>query len=764
MPESSSSSPSATVRLAIDGMHCAACAARIERVTGRLPGVSAAAVSLPAKEGAFAFDPRMVDPAAIQKAIEEAGFSATPIEEADPDEELRRQDAREAARVGELSLRAALAWVFAGPLLVVAMGPMVGLPALVDPHGSPQAATVLQFALALATAWVCRAVYRDGLQALLRRAPTMDSLVALGTGAAFLHSVGTVPAVWRGEATAHDLYFESAATVLAMIALGRALESRAMRQAAEAVRGLLRLAPEEASLVAPDGSERRVPVRLVVPGVQVRVRPGERLPVDGTVAGGEAHVDESMLTGESRPVRRAPGDKVFTGTIALDGSLLISATHVGRETLLARVAAFVAQAQATKAPIAALADRISAVFVPAVLGIALLTALVWFALAPAVEALRHAVAVLVIACPCAMGLATPTAILVGSGRGARLGVLFKSGAAMERLAAATDIVLDKTGTLTEGRMQVLTVLPVAHLEASELLALAAAVERGSEHPVARAIAAAGHSALEAEAFQAFPGRGVAGSVAGKRVLVGSRRLLLENEVVPSPEAEAEAARLEATGATVVFVAVAKRFAGLVAVGDALRPEAPAAVATFRALGFAVHLLSGDTSRVAWAVAGQLGIDSVQAEVLPDGKAAWVQALRESGRRPVMVGDGINDAPALAAAWVGVAMGSGQDIAVQAGDVVLVRGTLTALGEAVVLARATMRHVRQNLFWAFAFNTMGIPLAAGVVEPFLGWSLSPMFAGAAMAASSLLVVGNALRLRWVPLSDRGQRPERGQIWK
>jgi Cu+-exporting ATPase len=742
-----------TLRLAIGGMHCAACAARIERVTSRLPGMHAATVSLTANEGAFTFDPNQVEIHAIQKVIEEAGFTAQVIEEADPDEELRRQDEREAARAAALARRALWAWVFAGPLLLIAMGPMLGLPlpTALDPHVGARPLALLQLALALATAWVCRDFYRDGIQALLRRAPNMDTLVALGTGAALLHSLGTMTAVFSPTFSAHDLYFESAGTVLAMIALGKAMETRAMRQAAEAVRGLLRLAPEEATLVE-DAGERRVPVRLVLAGMRVRVRPGERIPVDGTVAAGEGHVDESMLTGESRPVRRAPGDPVFTGSINLDGSLVVEAVHVGRETLLARVAALVAQAQNAKAPIAALADRISLVFVPAVLVIAAGTFLAWLAAhAPLTIALRHAVSVLVIACPCAMGLATPTAILVGSGRGARLGILFKSGAAMERLAQATDVVFDKTGTLTQGQMHVTHVLPLAHLDGPEVLALAAAVEAASEHPIARAIAAAKPDAVPAEDFQAHPGRGAQGRVDGKTVLVGSLRFLAQHEVVVPAEAQKEAARLEDTGSSVVAVAVEGTFAGLVAVGDSLRPEAHTVTTALRELGLTLHLLSGDTPRVARTVAGQLDIASVQAGVLPDGKAAWVGELVAQGRRPAMVGDGINDAPALAAAWVGIAMGSGQDIAVQAGDVVLLRGELSALVDAVALARATMRHVRQNLFWAFAFNTLGIPLAAGALEPWLGWSISPMFAGAAMAMSSLLVVGNALRLRLVPLS-------------
>jgi Cu+-exporting ATPase len=751
MPPENNTPPDTILRVAIGGMHCAACAARIERVTSRLPGVHQATVSLAAKEGAFRLDPSLATPEAILTAITAAGFSAEMVDDADPEEELRRQDEQEAAHVAALTRRAAMAWIFAGPLLLLAMGPMVGFPALPGLHPETAAlpAALVQVLLALATAWICRDFYRDGLAALLRRAPSMDTLVALGTGAALLHSLGTLPGILNGSASAHDLYFESGATVLAMIALGKAMEARAMRQATEAVRGLLRLAPEEALLVE-GNTERRVPVRQLLPGALVRIRPGERIPVDGTIRDGTAHVDESMLTGEARPIHRGPGDEVFAGTINHDGSLLVEATRLGRATFLARVAALVAEAQGAKAPIAALADRISLVFVPVVLGIAALTALVWWAVgAPAVAALRHAISVLVIACPCAMGLATPTAILVGTGRGARLGVLFKSGAAVERLAKATDIVFDKTGTLTEGRMRLAHVLPLAHLDGPHVLTLAAAVERHSEHPLAQAIWAATPEASLAEEFHAFPGKGAQGRVGGKTVLVGSRRLMEELGIPLPPEASTEAQRLEDTGATTVFVAVEGSFVGIIAVGDTLREDAPSTVAALRRMGLTPHLLSGDTQRVAHALAEVLDISSVQAEVLPDGKAAWVRHLAEHGKRPAMVGDGINDAPALAAAWVGIAMGSGQDIAVQAGDVVLVRGRLGSLVEAVALARATMTHVRQNLFWAFAFNTLGIPLAAGLLEP-LGLGISPMFAGAAMAASSLIVVGNALRLRFVPL--------------
>ena len=744
-------SQEAILDLKLGGMHCAACSARIERITSRLPGVKEASVNLGAESGRFVFDPGQITQRALRQAIHDAGFSTEPPKKERADEE----EARIAARLDEKKQGVIRAMVFALPLLILSMGDMWGLPLphWLDPMHSPGAFALAQLLLTLPVVWSGRNFYLIGIPALIRRAPNMDSLVAVGTGAALIYSLWNTVEIWLGldaMVRAMDLYYESAAVLIAMISLGKFFEARSVSRTTGAVRALMALAPDTAVLVEGE-SERPIAVEEIEPGDRLRIRPGERIPVDGEVAEGESHIDESMLTGEPLPVRRAPGDRIFGGTLNTTGALILRAEQVGEDTMLARIVRLVRDAQGSKAPIASLADTISFYFVPVVMALAVTSGLAWYAFSaePFVFALRVAIAVLVIACPCAMGLATPTSIMVGTGRGAQLGVLIKSGAALQRAGELTTLVFDKTGTLTVGK-PVLTEVwtaPGARLDEQDLLRLAAGVETLSEHPLARAVvAAAPGSPPKATDFKAAPGHGVTAMVEGHRIAIGNERFLETLELTVGP-ARAERERLEENGATVIHVAMDGTLAGLLAISDQIRPEATRTVERLKAMGMDIVLLTGDSQRAAQAVARRLGIERVVAGVLPDRKAEVVTTLQGEGKIVGMVGDGINDAPALAQADLGVAMGSGMDVAMESGDVVLMRADLSGVLTALSLSRAVMRNIRQNLFWAFAFNTIGIPVAMGVPHLFGGPTMSPMLAGTAMAMSSVFVVSNALRLRF-----------------
>ncbi len=741
--------------LRIGGMHCAACSSRIERVTGRLPGVREASVNLGAETGRFVFDPARVSQRTLRQAIHDAGFTTSlPEKIRGADEELRIQ-----ARLQEKKAIVVRAMVFSLPLLVVSMGHMWGLPlpGWLDPMQAPGMFALVQLLLTLPVVWSGRHFYTQGFPALARRAPNMDSLVAVGTGAALAYSLWNTVEIWLGldaHQRAMDLYYESAAVLIAMITLGKYFEARSVSRTTGAVRALMRLAPDTATLVE-GGVERAVPVEEIEPGDLLRIRPGERLPVDGEVVEGESHVDESMLTGEPLPVKRGLGDTLIGGTLNTTGAVIMRAARVGEDTVLARIVSLVRQAQGSKAPIASLADTVSFYFVPVVMALAVATGLGWYLLGGEsfVFALRSTIAVLVIACPCAMGLATPTSIMVGTGRGAQLGVLIKSGRALQRAGELTTLVFDKTGTLTVGKPALTGVWvdAASALDRAELLRLAGAVEIQSEHPLARAVVAAAATPLPtATDFQARPGQGITAKVGERHVAIGNARLLhalgLDVEVVRQ-----EREGMEADGATVVHVAVDGRLAGLLAVSDQIRPEAARTVAALKHLGLDLVLLTGDTERAARAVAAQVGISRVVAGVLPERKAEEIERLQKQGQVVGMVGDGINDAPALARADLGVAMGGGMDVALESGDVVLMREDLTGLLTALALSRAVLRNIRQNLFWAFAFNIIGIPVAMGVLHLFGGPVMSPMLAGTAMAMSSVAVVSNALRLRFFGVS-------------
>ena len=744
---------------AIGGMHCAACSGRIERVVGALPGVIRAEVNLAAETGSFDFDPALTSRRAIRRAIRDLGFEASETSAAPDLFEERQREARQ--RLKEARVRLIPAFAFALPLLVLSMGHMAGmpLPAFLDPAVSPLAFALAQLALVLPVVWSGRNFYLRGFPNLWRRSPDMDSLVAVGTGAALAYSLWNTVEIVLGQQPvmrAMDLYYESAAVLIAMISLGKYFEASSKLKTSDSIRALMRLAPDTALLVEQDGAHREIPLDEVRPGDVLLVRPGSRIPVDGVVVSGASNVDESMLTGEPLPVSKAEGDVVTGGSMNTAGAMTIRAEKVGADTVLARIIELVRRAQGSKAPIAGMADRISYYFVPSVMSIALVAGLAWYFVGGASFpfALRIFVAVLVIACPCAMGLATPTSIMVGAGRGAQLGVLFKGGEALQTGDSVDTVVFDKTGTLTFGRPELVAVHPAGGVDLDEegLLALAAGAEHSSEHPLAVAVARAaeerGLVVVAPETFEAVPGRGVRARVAGRDTLLGNVAFMSEQGVSGADDAALteESASMAARGETVLHLAVDGRMAALLAVADVLRPEASEVVRRLRASGREVVMLTGDEEATARTVAERAGIETVVARVLPEGKEAEVRALQERGRVVAMIGDGINDAPALARADLGVAMGSGIDVAVESGDVVLVRDDLGTVNTALGLSRAVMRNIRQNLFWAFAFNSLGIPVAAGVLHIFGGPTLNPMIAGTAMALSSFTVVSNALRLR------------------
>jgi Cu+-exporting ATPase len=744
-----------TLELAIGGMHCAACSTRIERAARKLPGLVRAEVNLAGEIGTFTFDPGVLSRRDLRQAIADLGFTSTPIAASDDRFAARQREIRQELARKRRELFPAMG--LGAVLLTLSMGHMLGLPlpAFLHPDTAPAAYALAQLALTAPIVWIGRRFYRDGIPALVRGGPNMDSLVAVGTGAALAYSLANLVLILMGSdpaARAMDLYFESAGVLLAMISLGKYLEAVAKFKTSDAIAALMRLTPDRATLLR-DGVEETVPAAEVEPGDSLLVRPGERVPVDGEVTRGESRVDESMLTGEPMPVAKHAGDPVTGGTLNTTGALVMRATRVGQDTTLSRIVALVRQAQGSKAPIANLADTVSFYFVPTVMAVALAAGLGWFFLGQAgfSFSLRIFVAVLVIACPCAMGLAVPTSIMVGTGRGARLGILIKSGAALQTAGDVGVVVFDKTGTLTHGKPELTDVVPAPGMAEPTLLALAAGAESRSEHPLARAITAAAvarqAAVAEPESFQAVPGRGIAARVDGREVLVGTAAFLAERDVPVDASADAAEAALAAAGKTAVRVAVDGRSAGVLAVADTPRPEAAAVVAALRRDGKDVVMLTGDDERTARAVAETLGIATVVARVLPERKAEEVGRLAADGRKVAMVGDGINDAPALAAADLGVAMGSGIDVAVESCDVVLMRNNLAGVPAALALSRAVMANIKQNLFWAFIFNTIGLPVAAGLLHLFGGPTLNPMIAGTAMALSSFTVVSNALRLRF-----------------
>lgn len=787
--------------LPIEGMTCASCANRIEKRLSKQPGVTSANVNFATKVATVKYDPAATGPEQLAKAVDDIGYKAVvpPARRsagnpahghAGHDHAAMLAAQRDAAHAGHTMSRGDgsedhSAHMHVGEsetrrlLTKMIVGAVLSLPVLVIAmsHGKIAAFNVswinwLQLALTTPVLFWCGwQFFRSAWKGLQHFSANMDTLVAMGTGAAYLYSLAATmwPDFFAGVsgAAAHaahnegtrggnvmvPVYYEAAAVIIVLILLGKYFEARATGRTSAAIKRLIGMQPKTARVVR-DGSEQDVPIDSVVVGDRVLVRPGEKIPVDGTVESGQSAVDESMLTGESVPVEKAAGHSVFGATMNTTGALRLVATKVGADSALQQIVRLVQEAQGSKAPIARLADKISGVFVPIVIAIALVTFVVWWFASPVDSrlsmALVTAVSVLIIACPCALGLATPTAIMVGTGRGAEKGILIKGGEALETAHKLTAIVLDKTGTITHGKPAVTDIIlvPGGMLDEGELLRLAASAEQHSEHPLAAAIVreakSRGLSLTEPIGFQAVVGHGVEATVDGRAVLVG-KAALLEQRGIRSALAE-KAAGLAAIGRTPMFVAVDGREAGIVAVSDTVRPESKEAIATMHTLGLRVVMMTGDNQRTAEAVASQVGVDVVFADVLPKDKADKVKALQAEGHVVGMVGDGINDAPALAQADVGLAVGTGTDVAMESADITLMRGDLRAVPQAIALSHATMRTIRQNLFWAFIYNVVGIPVAAGVLFPFTGWLLSPIIASAAMAFSSVSVVLNSLRLR------------------
>ena len=728
-------------------MTCASCVNRVERFLNRADGVAEATVNLATERASVSFDPDRIDRAGIVAAIEAAGYDV-PDEATDAPAATARRDgagrlltAAAAATLTGLAMMALMFWPGGPPLPMERLNVWLLVPA-----------TLVQFVAG-------RGFLVTAARGLRHGALTMDTLVALGTLAAYGYSlfVTLLPEAAMGAGLPLETYFDSAAVIIGLVLFGRWLEARARGRAAGAIDALRDLQPATARLVR-DGVEHDVPLADVRAGDVLRVRPGDRVPVDGTVIDGASTVDESMLTGESLPVEKVVAATVTGATMNGRGTFLMRADRVGEATTLAQIVRLVESAQGSKAPIQRLADRVTGWFVPAVIGIALLTFVAWMLVGPEPRlpfALSSAIAVLIIACPCAMGLATPTAIMVASGRGAEHGILARDGAALERAAGVDTIVLDKTGTITAGRPSVASVHPMPGISVEALLAVAAAAEAGSEHPLGEAILR--HAAVDPErvtGFEAVPGLGVRAELAGEPLLAGSERLLLEAGLDPSP-LHAAATSAAGEGQSMVFVARGRSLLGLVTIADAPNPGAAMAIEQLRAAGLDVWMLTGDRRATALAIAAAVGIgpERVMAEVLPDDKAQAIRALQATGARVAMVGDGINDAPALALADLGMAIGTGADVAVEASDLTLVGNDLRAVPAAVRLARATLRTIRQNLGWAFGYNLLLIPVAAGLLYPLFGIRLSPALAAGAMALSSVSVVANSLRLRMAPIQPR-----------
>ncbi|AEY02580.1 heavy metal translocating p-type ATPase [Oceanimonas sp. GK1] len=742
--------PVERVELVIGGMSCASCTGRVEKVLGRLPGVLSATVNLAAGRAYVELLSGSQDMSALVAAVEKAGFSAEAAEDASNADE---QDGRERE---QQSLKHALmmAAVLTLPVFVLEMGShfVPGMHHWIERTLGQSLNWQLQFVLATLVLFGPGLLFlKKGLPALLRGEPEMNSLVALGGLAAWGYStVATFAGHWLPEGS-RQVYFEAAAVIVTLILLGRFLEARAKGRTGEAIQKLLSLQAPTAR-VERDGNTEEVPLERVRVRDPVRVRPGERIPVDGTVMEGSSWVDESMLTGEPDPVEKSQGSEVTGGTVNNKGSLLIEVTRVGKQTRLSQIIRMVEQAQGAKLPIQALVDKVTAVFVPVVISLALLTFALWWWLGPEPAlsfALVNGVAVLIIACPCAMGLATPTSIMVGTGRAAELGVLFRRGEALQSLRGVRVVAFDKTGTLTEGKPELTDLETLDGVDKDSVLARIAAVEQRSEHPIAEALLAAAKERNlklpEVSEFDTVTGMGVQAKVDGVRVEVGADRYLKSLKMDLSDFADT-AARLASEGKTPLYAAIDGRAVAILAVADRVKEGTPDAIAALHEQGLKVAMITGDNQGTADAIARQLGIDAVEAEVMPDGKVEALEHLRKQHGTVAFVGDGINDAPALAAADVGLAIGTGTDIAIEAAQVVLMRGDLRAVPQALAISHATLRNIRQNLFWAFAYNVGLIPVAAGVLYPAFGVLLSPMLAAGAMALSSVFVVSNALRLK------------------
>jgi Cu+-exporting ATPase len=751
-----------TETITVGGMHCAACSARVEKALRKLDGIESASVNLVTEKAAVVYDPHTLRFSAIKEAIINAGYEVIETSKSTLDEDKLRKE----NEIKILKTKFIIAVSFALPMLYIAMVPMIKwvslpFPKALSPMHFPLVYALVQLTLVIPIIIAGNRFYTVGFKNLLRRSPNMDSLIAVGTTAAVVYSVYNLFQIAGGNFHAvESLYFETAGVIIALILLGKSLEAVSKGRTSEAIKKLMGLAPKTAIIIENE-KEKEIPIDDVLPGDIIVVKPGAKIPVDGVVTEGQSAVDESMLTGESMPVEKKAGDPVYGATINSNGVIRFKAEKIGNETALAQIIKLVEDAQGSKAPIAQMADIVSGYFVPVVCAIALVAGIAWFAAAstgivnlPAGKsvmefALTIFISVLVIACPCALGLATPTAIMVATGKGAENGILIKGGEALETAHKIQTIVFDKTGTITEGKPEVTDMVTAAGIEEDYLLQITASAEKGSEHPLAAAIV------REAEKrgfvippitnFKAIPGRGIEAVINGVLVFAGNRKLMDEKNI-PLAELEAASDRLAGEGKTPMYAAMNGKAAGIVAVADVLKPSSKTAIERLHKMGIETAIITGDNKKTANAIAKQVGIDRVLAEVLPHDKSAEVKKLQNESRKVAMVGDGINDAPALAQADIGIAIGSGTDVAMESADIVLMRSDLSGVPTAINLSKRTIRNIKQNLFWAFGYNVLGIPIAAGVLYLFGGPLLNPIFAAAAMSLSSVSVLANALRLK------------------
>ncbi|ALS02631.1 ATPase [Enterococcus silesiacus] len=735
----------------IDGMTCASCAQTIEKATGKLNGVAKASVNLATEKMVVDFDPSVLNVSDITKAVADAGYGA--VEQIDSADTVDKDREKKQKHIKDMWQRFWMSAVFTVPLLYVAMGHMVGLPlpALVDPMMHPETFAMVQLVLTIPVLYLGRSFFTVGFKALFKGHPNMDSLVALGTSAAVAYSLYGTAMIFAGDPQfTMALYYESAGVILTLITLGKYFEAVSKGKTSEAIKKLMGLAPKNARVFR-NGQEMEIPVDSVQLDDTIIVRPGEKIPVDGVVIEGSSAIDESMLTGESMPVEKKVGDNVIGASINKNGSFRFKATKVGKDTALSQIIKLVEDAQGSKAPIAKMADKISGVFVPIVMVLSVLAGLAWYFLGQEswVFALTITISVLVIACPCALGLATPTAIMVGTGKGAENGVLIKSGDALETTHKIQTIVFDKTGTITEGKPKVTDIVTANGMEQNELLRLAASAEKGSEHPLGEAIVNGAEEKnlafAQTEEFAAIPGHGIEVTIEGSRLLLGNKKLM-DDRNISLGNLGFTSDQLAEQGKTPMYIAKDDVIAGIIAVADTIKPNSIPAIKKLHQMGIEVAMITGDNKRTAQAIAKQVGIDRVLSEVLPEDKANEVMKLQKEGKKVAMVGDGINDAPALAQADIGIAIGSGTDVAMESADIVLMRSDLMDVPTAVELSKATIKNIKENLFWAFAYNTLGIPVAMGVLYLFGGPLLNPMIAGAAMSFSSVSVLLNALRLK------------------
>ena len=738
--------------ISIRGMSCAACAGRLEAELKKLEGLQGVSINFATEQGTFSYNPAHLRLSAVRAAIRQAGY--TPVDE----KVGTTAEAEEKRREREFYLlrrRTFIALLFCIPLFYIAMVPMIswlpfGVPAFLDPMESPLIHIAFQAGLTLPILIAGRHFYIVGFRMLWKRRPNMDSLVAIGTAAAVLYSIYAIILVFLGQIhMVMSLYLETAGVILTLILLGKALEATTKGKTAEAIKKLMDLAPKTATILQ-NGTEVEIPIEHVETGDIIITRPGEKIPVDGRVTEGHTAIDESMLTGESMPVDKQRDDPVYAGSLNQNGMIRFTATKVGSDTALAQIIRLVENAQGQKAPIAQIADVVTGYFVPVVCAFAAIAALLWYVAVGSLEfSMVIFVTTLIIACPCALGLATPTAILVGTGKGAQNGILIKGGEALEIAHKIDTVVLDKTGTITEGKPKVTDILPAPDVTANHLLQLAASGEIGSEHPLGAAIVKAAQEEnlplLPMEQFTAVTGKGIRATVGGSPLLIGNRRLM-EEEEIPLGPAEIQAEALAAEGKTPMFLASGGKLLGILAVADVVKDSSRPAIDTLKKLGISVAMLTGDNKKTAAAIGKQVGIDRILAEVLPGSKSEEIKRLQEEGRIVAMVGDGINDAPALVQADVGLAIGSGADVAMESADIVLMRNDLQDVPTAIRLSKGTLRSIKQNLFWAFCYNILCLPIAAGALYLFGGPLLNPMIAAGAMVFSSISVLGNTLRLK------------------